>query len=231
MPSTVATCSKPPLPECTKLCESSDLPSTACESQSQVKARNRTLVAPVIATFPLAPSLPQILCDLRVPIDTSDPSITMQYSVHSCPRRMRRELELVFPEVAGQKNELFIVPTFQRTQTSMISYDAETQAEKDAKLHQFYRWGGEFVARLRKRGHWADITDPMSGMALFTACGPSLYPDVDGAEILLRYVPFNLGTCFVLSHPKWGTHVYPATAFTLAPASVVRQTLDEMRSV
>ncbi|KAJ2290414.1 hypothetical protein IWW55_006115, partial [Coemansia sp. RSA 2706] len=84
------------------------------------------------------------------------------------------------------------------------------------------------VARLRKRGHWADVTDPMSGMALFTSSGPSIYPDVEGAEILLRYAPFNLGSCFVLSHPQWGTHVYPATAFTLAPASTVAQVLDEM---
>ncbi|KAJ2775190.1 hypothetical protein IWQ56_000187 [Coemansia nantahalensis] len=141
---------------------------------------------------------------------------------------MRREIGLVFPDVIGRERELLIVPTFQKTQSSMVSYQAETQAEKDAKLHLFYRWGAELVERLRKRGYWADITDPMSGMALFTACGPSLYPDVEGAEVLLRYTPFNLGSCFVLSHPRWGTHIYPATAFTLAPAAVVAETLDAM---
>ncbi|KAJ1856879.1 hypothetical protein GGH12_000116 [Coemansia sp. RSA 1822] len=224
MPSTIAT-SKPPPVECIKQHSSDGLQNTTRQSRS----KNRTLVGPVVATFPLASSLPQILCDLSVPVDTSDPSVTMQYSVHICPRQMRRELELVFPDVVGRKEELIVIPTFQRTQTSMVSYAVETQTEKDAKLHQFYRWSGEFVSRLRKHGYWADVTDPMSGMALFTTCGPSLYPDVEGAEVLLRYAPLNLGMCFVLLHPQWGTHVYPATAFTLAPASIVQQTLDEMQ--
>ncbi|KAJ1884625.1 hypothetical protein LPJ66_010522, partial [Kickxella alabastrina] len=79
-------------------------------------------------------------------------------------------------------------------------------------------------------GFWADITDPMSGAALFSTSGPSLYPDVESAEILLRYRPFNLGSCFVMSHPNWGTHVYPATAFTLAPADVVARVLADMQA-
>ncbi|KAJ1733071.1 hypothetical protein LPJ61_001740 [Coemansia biformis] len=186
------------------------------------------LVEPVVAVFPLPPRLAAILGRLRVHIDTGESQIALQYSVHACPRRMRREIGLVFPDVIGREGELLILPTFQKTRSSMVSYQAETQAEKDAKLHLFYRWGAELVAGLRKRGYWADVTDPMSGMALFTTCGPSLYPDVEGAEILLRYTPFNLGNCFVLSHPHWGTHIYPATAFTLAPAGVVAEVLDEM---
>ncbi|KAI9477439.1 methylmalonic aciduria and homocystinuria type D protein [Coemansia mojavensis] len=152
----------------------------------------------------------------------------MQYSVHACPRQMKREVGLVFPDVVGKESDLLIIPTFQKTTTSMISYEPETQEEKDVKLHQFYRWGSDFVSRIREQGYWADITDPMSGMALFTNSGPSLYPDVESAEILLRYTPFNLGMCFVLSHPQWGTHVYPATAFTLAPVAVVQQVLYAM---
>ncbi|KAJ1801168.1 hypothetical protein LPJ59_000525 [Coemansia sp. RSA 2399] len=116
------------------------------------------------------------------------------------------------------------------TTSSMVGYEVETQIEKDAKLHAFYRWGSELVTRLRKRGHWADITDPMSGMALFTASGPSLYPDVEGAELLLRYNQLNIGTCFVLSHPQWDTKVYPATAFTLAPIGTVKAAINDMRA-
>ncbi|KAJ2797911.1 hypothetical protein H4R20_005012, partial [Coemansia guatemalensis] len=192
-------------------------------------AKEMMLVEPRLVTFPLLPQLPKSLDDLQVDIATDDSAVVLQYSVHICPRRMRREMGLVFPDVVGKESRLLIIPTFQQTQSSMISYEVETQAEKDAKLHLFYRWGAELVDRLRAQGHWADITDPMSGMALFTPSGPSLYPDVEGAEVLLRYTPFNLGSCFVMSHPQWGTHVYPATAFTLAPAQVVTRILYEMQ--
>ncbi|KAJ2687907.1 hypothetical protein IWW39_002598 [Coemansia spiralis] len=199
-----------------------------CSAKARPLPRT-TLVRPAVATFPLPCKPPSILADLGVGIDTNDSSVALQYSVHACPRRMRREIGLVFPDVSGKESELLILPTFQRTESSMISYQAETQVEKDAKLHMFYRWGAELVSRLRESGYWADVTDPMSGLALFTSCGPSLYPDVDGAEVLLRYAPFNLGNCFILSHPQWGTHVYPATAFTLAPIEVVRQVLFSMQ--
>ncbi|KAJ2162345.1 hypothetical protein GGF46_000709 [Coemansia sp. RSA 552] len=192
--------------------------------------RNAPLVGPIAATFPLPARLPTVLSSLGVGIDTDEASVALQYSVHACPRRMQREMRLVFPEVSGKESGLLVIPTFQATQSSMVGYDAETQVEKDAKLHLFYRWGAGLVARLQELGYWADITDPMSGMALFSAAGPSPYPDVEGAEVLLGYAPFNLGCCFVLVHPQHGTHVYPATAFTLAPASVVKDVLSSLQT-
>ncbi|KAJ2363877.1 hypothetical protein IW150_006631 [Coemansia sp. RSA 2607] len=187
-----------------------------------------TVIEPTIGSFFLPAQLPTILTNLGIDIDTKHTEVALQYSVHRCPRRMRREMRLVFPCVANRESELVIIPTFQKTKSSMISYGADTQTEKDDKLQLFYRWGGELVSRLQQKGFWADVTDPMSGMSLFSTSGPSLYPDVEGAEILLKYKPFNLGSCFVLSHPHWGTSIYPASAFTLAPPEVVVQTLEEM---
>ncbi|KAJ2857145.1 hypothetical protein J3B02_001186 [Coemansia erecta] len=192
--------------------------------------QNSTVLEPTIECFVLSNRLPKNLVDLGIEIDSQSTQITLQYSAHICPRRMKREMRLVFPCIAGKESKLVIIPTFQKTSSSMISYDATTQAEKDQKLQLFYRWGAELVSRLQKRGYWADITDPMSGMALFTTSGPSLYPDVEGAEILLRYKPLNLGNCFVLSHPSWGTSTYPATAFTLAPPEQVMEVLDQMHN-
>ncbi|KAI9502896.1 hypothetical protein BX070DRAFT_154719 [Coemansia spiralis] len=193
------------------------------------KQRNPPLVEPILARFKLSPELPKLLQDLHVYISTDESNAVLQYSVHACPLRMRREMRIVFPEIAGKEKELLIIPTFQKVASSMVSYHPETQDEKDDKLNVFYRWGAELVTRLRKQGYWADITDPMSGMALFTACGPSLYPDVEGAEALLRYRLINIGNCFLLSHPQWGTHVYPATAFTLAPADVLMDAINSMQ--
>ncbi|KAJ1936511.1 hypothetical protein EC988_008177 [Linderina pennispora] len=194
------------------------------------RVRNPPLVEPTVATFTLGKRLPKLLSDLHVPVSTAAGSVTLQYSVHACPRRVKREIGLVFPDVVGRESDLLFIPTFQKTVSAMIAGGGDSQEEKDEKLHLFYRWGGELVGRLQAAGYWADITDPMSGMALFSHCGPSPYPDVEGAEILLHYRPFNIGCCFVLSHPHWGTHIYPATAFTLAPAEVVNRVLAEMKS-
>ncbi|KAJ2721367.1 hypothetical protein GGI07_004037 [Coemansia sp. Benny D115] len=200
----------------------------AAQPGSRRSLHTLPLVEPTIASFQLLPTLPKNLADLNVQIESRQPDISLQYSVHQCPQRMKREMRLVFPCIAGKESELIIIPTFQKTRSSMISYDAETQVEKDDKLQLFYRWGSEAVERLQKEGFWADITDPMSGLALFSTSGPSLYPDVESAEILLRYKPFNLGSCFVLSHPNWGTNIYPATLFTLAPFAVVTKVFDDM---
>ncbi|KAI8319612.1 hypothetical protein GQ54DRAFT_265015 [Martensiomyces pterosporus] len=202
----------------------------SCDGAAARHLRNAPLVEPTIARFPLRPALPRLLADLNVPLSTEPRDVTLQYSVHACPRRIKREIGLVFPDIVGRESELLFIPTFQKTKSSMLGFQGETAIEKDDKLHLFYRWGAELVERLRNEGYWADITDPMSGMALFTTCGPSPYPDVEGAEVLLRYTPFNVGNCFILTHPHWGTHIYPATAFTLAPIGVARRILAAMQA-
>ena len=48
-----------------------------------------------------------------------------------------------------------------------------------------------------------------------------VYPEVDALETLLRYRTDAAGGCKVLSHPTWGSAVYPATLFARAPLEVV----------
>jgi Methylmalonic aciduria and homocystinuria type D protein len=46
-------------------------------------------------------------------------------------------------------------------------------------------------------------------------------------EVLLNYKAHNAGFCKILTHPQWGSAVYPATIFTYAPRQVVIRLLDE----
>ena len=46
-------------------------------------------------------------------------------------------------------------------------------------------------------------------------------------ECLLNYKSYNAGFCKILTHPKWGSAVYPATIFTYAPRNIVLQLLRE----
>jgi len=62
-------------------------------------------------------------------------------------------------------------------------------------------------------------------LQVLTARGPSPYPDVHGCLSLLPYQQIDFGGCTLISHPRWGTHAYPATLFTTAPFEVLRQIL------
>lgn len=67
---------------------------------------------------------------------------------------------------------------------------------------------------------------PLSaGYAVRTPRSRVVYPEVDACETLLRYRTYNAGGCKVLSHPQWGTSVYPATMFARGPIEEVQAAL------
>ena len=55
-----------------------------------------------------------------------------------------------------------------------------------------------------------------------------VYSEVDSMECLLNYKSYNAGFCKILTHPKWGSAVYPATIFAFAPPDVVRDVIDSL---
>ncbi|CAG8768628.1 14054_t:CDS:2, partial [Racocetra fulgida] len=87
--------------------------------------------------------------------------------------------------------------------------------EKDEKLEDFIEWGKEICQKLRDLGYWSDLTDPASGYPMFSDPGPSTYPDVQGAEQLLKYDIYNAGK------------VYPGTLFTTANENCIKQIINE----
>ena len=54
----------------------------------------------------------------------------------------------------------------------------------------------------------------------------NVYSEVDGMQALLNYHTQCCGPCKILLHPKWGSHVYPASLFTTAPLDVVKQVIE-----
>ena len=77
-------------------------------------------------------------------------------------------------------------------------------------------------------GYWFDLTDPTSGLPVISRAGSALYPDVDGAAALLRYPTIQAGCCRVISHPHWGTSIYPFTFFTNASCSFILEAFDQL---
>jgi hypothetical protein len=92
---------------------------------------------------------------------------------------------------------------------------------------QFLEFGKELCERIRAMGYWADYIDPCSGLPMMTRECNKVYSEVDGMECLLHYKAYNAGFCKVLTHPKWGSAVYPATMFCYGPRDPIVQLVQE----
>ena len=88
-------------------------------------------------------------------------------------------------------------------------------------------FGKPFCEKIRSLGYWADYIDPCSGLPMMTKDCNKVYSEVDGMECLLRYKAHNAGFCKVLTHPKWGSAVYPATIFVYGPRSIILNLIEE----
>ncbi|KAI8620965.1 hypothetical protein BC830DRAFT_380064 [Chytriomyces sp. MP71] len=124
-------------------------------------------------------------------------------------------------------DNLLVVKTFQRSQSDLMVVSEASNAERNLLLECFSSWGRYVITRIRSHGFWADMTDPASGYPVYTPRGTSLYPDVDGSSILLKYPTHLVGCCRIVSHPVWGTRNYPATLFTTCPPELLASILSD----
>ncbi|KAJ3368076.1 hypothetical protein GGF31_006909 [Allomyces arbusculus] len=161
--------------------------------------------------------------------------IPLEVSVHAVGRRFARELVGVFPDMPSYAESLhddseptlLVIPVVQPTTHDLVEFGRDVDAERDVMLERFVRFAHALAERIGDTW-WADMTDPASGYPIRTRPGPRLYPDVPGIQTLLRYDAMNVGCCSVLLHPRWGSHMYPASFFAVAPARVVLDALAEL---
>ncbi|PVV04879.1 hypothetical protein BB560_000589 [Smittium megazygosporum] len=181
------------------------------------------------ASLPSLKFGPQV--DVFPAVSTSLESNPFEYSIHSCPKQFHFELKLIFPSLTKSNlQNLFIIPTFQKTKNPLIAYSKENDIERDVLLESFYSWGRQFVSRLADLGYWADIVCPASGLPVFSSSGSTIYPEVECCKKLLRYQTYNIGACNIICHPSWDVYNYPASAFVSAPLSIITQVIDEMKA-
>jgi hypothetical protein len=97
-------------------------------------------------------------------------------------------------------------------------------------LLQFIAFGKYLCEQLRAMGYWADYIDPCSGLPMISLNCNKVYSEVDGMECLLNYKAYNAGFCKILTHPRWGSAVYPATIFAHAPSDIVKSLIESLPS-
>jgi len=149
----------------------------------------------------------------------------MEYSVHECPKRHKKEAEAMFPGL--NVDGLLLIPTCQRTKIDLVRTGEGVDNEKDFCLERFISFARRVTDRLIAVGHWADYIDPCSGLSMVNKDSQQIYGEVDALVTLLNYQTTNTGCCKVVLHPAWGSAVYPASIFTKSPLTALHKALLE----
>lgn len=126
----------------------------------------------------------------------------------------------------NEKLEILAIPTNQHARHDLVAVGDEIELEKDRLLNCFLEFGEELCKKIRQAGYWADYIDPCSGLPMITKSCNKVYSEVDGMGCLLNYRAYNAGFCKILTHPRWGSAVYPATIFCHAPRDTIIKMLS-----
>ena len=169
--------------------------------------------------------------------DEGDDSATyaeLEYSLHLCPKKHKAEAQAMFnfadddDENEGEKkvDKLIIVPTCQKTAVDIIKTGERVDEEKDLCLERFMKFAEIATGALREKNFWCDYIDPCSGLSMIHRDSQRVYGEVDALVTLLNYECTNVGCCKIVMHPKWGSSVYPASLFAIAPEAEVKAALE-----
>ena len=168
--------------------------------------------------------------------DGDDPTTyaELEYSLHLCPKKHKAEAQAMFNFTdADDENEeekkvdkLIIVPTCQKTAVDIIKTGERVDEEKDLCLERFMKFAEIATGALREKNFWCDYIDPCSGLSMIHRDSQRVYGEVDALVTLLNYECTNVGCCKIVMHPKWGSSVYPASLFAIAPEAEVKAALE-----
>lgn len=155
-------------------------------------------------------------------------SLDLEYSVHSLPKAHKDDIRAVFPQLQeAQLKNLLVVSTCQRAREDLVTVGEKVEHEKDRLLRVFTEWALDLCKALeQQQGYWSDYIDPCSGLSMVHRDSQSIYDEVAALSVLRGYKVSNAGCCKVVLHPQWGSFIYPATFFTLAPQKELQQAID-----
>jgi len=123
--------------------------------------------------------------------------------------------------------DLLCIATLQKIFCNIVAFTPDSAFEKDKCLLKFFEWASKLCSILRNVfKYWADYIDPCSGYPVLSSQGSSIYSEVHGFQVLLRYKIYSVGFCSLINHPIWGTACYPASIFTTAPIKIVEKAIE-----
>eukprot|EP00092_Neocalanus_flemingeri_P025580 GFUD01027732.1.p1 GENE.GFUD01027732.1~~GFUD01027732.1.p1 ORF type:complete len:309 (-),score=86.41 GFUD01027732.1:567-1493(-) len=142
----------------------------------------------------------------------------MDLKVHTAPTLLRKELGDLFPEEDLTAGPLSIITMSILTEQDMSTWSEEVEAEREKLTEHTVISCKEICGRLKEDGYWADFIDPCSGTPHFSGHTNTTMFETDEKFRLLGFRIEDLGCCKVISHAKFGRHVFVGCIVTNAAA-------------
>jgi len=151
-----------------------------------------------------------------------------EYAGYSCPELLKRDFLDLFPDRDLRGDNLTVITICRKTEHDMSAWSEASEIERQ-KHEQFFIFAANLIVEhLNSFHYWADFIHPTSGAASTTDCHVDEIDDL-AAQITnatmyqtdLRYARFgftveDMGCCRIISHHKWGTHIFVGAIFTNA---------------
>lgn len=129
-----------------------------------------------------------------------------------------------------------VILVLQQSRLPLVRSDEAVAEEKDLLRERFLRFGCSVIFWLRD---WAqptanlvsDLFDPRSGYPFISRPGDMTLSDPALVKALLQFPLTAYGDCTLITHPQWGSALYPATIVSSASKEVVIEAIEKAISV
>ena len=123
-----------------------------------------------------------------------------------------------------------VIIVLQRADLALEDLNDEVAREKDHLRTNFLRFANELVTMLRDRNYLSEAFNPPTGYPLFSPPGELTLNDNSLVHTLLKFPLIPYKGCSLITHPQWGTAVYPSTIVTTADQAEIESCINDCRS-
>lgn len=146
----------------------------------------------------------------------------VQISIHQPSSFIYKNLERVLPD--WTLPVAWVVIVLQQSRFPLGEIATHVDSEKDRLRERFMRFGGAVVSQLRDQGFFADLIDPRDGYPWLSRRGEIPHDDTAVVTALLNF-PVTTGDCYTITHPSWGSAVYPSILMSSASPQFIKPVL------
>lgn len=159
------------------------------------------------------------------------PSADMLEAVaHEAPLLLRKQMLELFPGQKLAEGNLSVVTLAIRTEHDMSTWSDQVEEERERLTEHLVITAKEVCGQLKEEGYWADFIDPCSGTPHYSAHSATTMFETDDRWRLLGFRIEDLGCCKVISHNRFGRHVFVGCVVTNAAAGsdVIGNIVEEL---
>nr|CAB3263877.1 methylmalonic aciduria and homocystinuria type D homolog, mitochondrial-like [Phallusia mammillata] len=137
---------------------------------------------------------------------------TVELAIQDCPKVLQRDITSMFMNMP--KKKITVITITQKTQNDMSAWNQHVEEERDKLLQNFITTATEICHLLRANSIWCDFIDPSSGQPFFSQYTNHTLFETDDRYNHLGFRIEDLGCCKVITHKKWGSHIFVGSIFT-----------------